>query len=163
MARARTSNAAAVRLIELEVTLEAPLARVWKALVEQTGAWWPRDFYTAADARDFVIEAWLGGRMYEDWGKGEGVIWASVTAVRAPRMLELAGVSSPAWGGPNTHYHSFRLEEKGGATLLSFCDAVHGRIDDATARSLKEGWTVLFDEALRAHCEKRKAPAKRKR
>lgn len=120
--------------------------------MRETGQWWRRDFYTDASARDFVIEPRLGGRMFEDWGNDEGLIWATVVGVRAPRLLELSGVSAPAWGGPNTHYHSFRLEERDGATILRFTDAVHGRIDEATATSLHEGWALLFD-ALREHCE----------
>jgi uncharacterized protein YndB with AHSA1/START domain len=102
------SQESGVRIIELEISIRAPVERVWKALVKETGKWWLRDFYTSGEAKTFVIEPVLGGKMFEDWGDGAGVIWATVTAVKAPTMLELAGVSSPAWGGPSTHYHSFR-------------------------------------------------------
>jgi hypothetical protein len=71
-------------------------------------------------------------------------------------MLDLVGVSSPAWGGPRTHYHSFRLAEKDGVTLVRFTDAMHGRIDDAGETSLREGWLLLLNEALRAYCEAKK-------
>jgi uncharacterized protein YndB with AHSA1/START domain len=151
------SQESGVRIIELEITIQAPVERVWKALVRETGKWWPRGFYTSGEAKTFVIEPVLGGKMYEDWGNGAGVIWATVIAVKAPTMLELGGVSSPAWGGPNTHYHSFSLKEKDGGTLLRFSDAIHGRVDDATETSLKEGWLLLFNEALRVHCEAAKS------
>jgi hypothetical protein len=91
--------------------------------------------------------------MFEDWGGGEGLVWATITALKRPTMLELSGVSSPAWGGPNTQYHSFRLEEKDGATLVRFSDAIHGRVDDATEKSLQEGWDLLLNQALRNYCE----------
>ena len=142
-----------VQIVELEIVIKAPVARVWKALVAETGAWWRRDFYTDAAAKNFIIEPVLGGKMYEDWGNGEGLIWATVVGVKAPTMLELAGVSAPAWGGPNTHYHSFRLEARGNTTVLRFTDALHGRADEALATSLREGWLLLFNEALRTHCE----------
>jgi uncharacterized protein YndB with AHSA1/START domain len=152
-AKQSPATRASVHVVELEVTIQAPIERVWKALVTETGRWWRKDFYADAAGRDFIIEPVLGGKMYEDWGDGEGLVWATVTGVRAPTLLELSGVSSPKWGGPNTHYHSFRLEEQGGATVLHFSDAVHGKIDDATATSLHEGWLLLFNEALRTHCE----------
>jgi uncharacterized protein YndB with AHSA1/START domain len=150
---ARGNPEVGVRVVELEISIKAPVERVWKALVAETGVWWRRDFCTDAAAKDFVIEPVLGGKMYEDWGKGEGLVWATVTGVKAPTMLELAGVSSPAWGGPNTHYHSFRLEQRGDATVVRFSDAMHGRTDDGLATSLREGWLLLLNEALRGHCE----------
>ncbi len=157
---ARTESG--VRVIELHIDITAPIDRVWKALVKETGKWWPRDFYTNPDARNFIIEPKLGGRMYEDWGKGEGLIWATVTGVKAPTMLELAGVSSPAWGGPNTHYHAFRLVATNEGTRVDFTDAIHGRVSDELAKSLHDGWVMLFEEALKQHCEKRAKPLRKK-
>lgn len=145
---------ASVHVVELEITIQAPVERVWKALVSETGAWWPKGFYTDAAARRFVIEPVLGGKMYEDWGDGAGLVWATVTGVRAPTFLDASGVSSPQWGGPNTHYQSWRLEENAGATVLRFSDAVHGKVDAAAATSLQEGWMLLWNEALRTHCER---------
>ena len=142
-----------VRIVELEITIQAGIQRVWKALVTETGVWWRRDFYTDAAALNFIIEPKLGGKMYEDWGNGEGLVWATVIGVKAPVMLELSGVSSPAWGGPNTHFHSFKLEARGKSTVLRFTDALHGRADDALATSLKEGWLLLLNEAFKSHCE----------
>jgi uncharacterized protein YndB with AHSA1/START domain len=153
----RTSDPkSGVRVIELEITIRAPLARVWKALVHETGRWWRREFFTSDVAKTFVIEPVLGGKMYEDWGGGAGVVWATVTAVKSPTMLELAGVASPAWGGPRTHYHSFRLSHQNGVTTLRFTDAMHGRVDAATETSLREGWLLLLNEGLREHCEAKK-------
>ena len=59
----------------MEIPINAPRARVWKALVEETTFWWPASFYTGPKARGLHIEPKLGGRMYEDWGKGAGVVW----------------------------------------------------------------------------------------
>ena len=48
---------------DLKRTYDAPVARVWKALTEETTFWWPRDFYTNPKATSFHIEPKLGGRM----------------------------------------------------------------------------------------------------
>lgn len=141
-----------VRVVELEIQIKASVERTWNALAKEIGVWWRRDFLTDASAKGFVLELRLGGKLYEDWGNGEGAIWATVNVLRAPRVLELAGFCAPAWGGPNTHYHSFHLEEHAGGTRVRFSDAVHGRVDDANATSLREGWLLLFD-ALRTYCE----------
>jgi hypothetical protein len=42
----------------------------------------------------------------------------------------------------------------GNATVLR-SRAIHGRISDAQESSLREGWLLLLNEALRAHCEQR--------
>jgi uncharacterized protein YndB with AHSA1/START domain len=145
--------ASGVRVVELEISIEASIERVWRALVQETGHWWRRDFFTDPNAQNFIIEPQLGGKMFEDWGNGEGLVWATVVGIKAPVMLELAGVSSPAWGGPNTHFHSFKLETRGSATVLRFTDAMHGRADDALAASLSEGWDLLLKEAFKSYCE----------
>lgn len=157
---AKTENG--VRVVELQIDIKAPIDRVWKALVKETGKWWRPDFYSQPGAKNFFIEPKLGGWMYEDWGKGEGLIWATVTGIKAPTMLEMAGVSSPAWGGPNTHYHVFKLQETKSGTRIDFTDAVHGRVSEELAKSLHGGWVMLFEEALKQYCEQ-KAKASRKK
>ena len=90
---------AAVREVLLEIVIEAPRERVWRALVDQTTDWWHKDFYTAP-AEGFFLQPKLGGWMYEDWGKGNGLMWGTVTGVRAPEMLQVVGDLNADWGGP---------------------------------------------------------------
>ena len=88
--------------VNLKIPIAAPQAAVWKALVNETGLWWPKDFHTSARTKRFVIEPKLGGRAYEDAGKGEGLIWYSVVGVERPDLLLLAGSLFPPYGGPAT-------------------------------------------------------------
>ena len=149
-----TDTVAEVRHVSLQIEIDAPRERVWKSLVQETAAWWHKDFYTAENAKGFHIEPVLGGKMYEDWGDGAGQIWALVIGVRAPEFLQVAGDSSRDWGGPNRNLMTWRLEEHGTGTLLKFENSVYGRVTEGTADSLEKGWMQLFAE-LKSHAEAR--------
>lgn len=131
--------------VDLQVPIDAPARRAWLALVEQTGRWWHRDFYTSPLARGFVIEARVGGRVFEDWGDGGGVLWGTVLVCEPGRVLEWAGDLSPSYGGPARTIVRLELEPRSESScVLKLRDAVFGRIDEGLAATLESGWTTLF-------------------
>ena len=67
--------------------LRAPQAR----LIEETTFWWSKEFYTSPKTKGFHMEAKLGGKMYEDWGNGAGVIWYEVFAIDSSVPLHRLG------------------------------------------------------------------------
>jgi uncharacterized protein YndB with AHSA1/START domain len=138
--------------VELDVSIAAPKAKVWKALVEETGKWWLRDFYTSSSAKTFVIEPELLGRVYEDWGEGKGQIWYRVMGIDPPNMLQATGHLSAAFGGPGTTILTLTLDESGGVTTLHVSDAVFGRMSKDKPEQTRQGWEALFG-ALKAHVE----------
>lgn len=144
----------------LEVRIEASTADVWQALTDDIGAWWPRAFYCGGGTGtpSFRMEARPGGRMFEDWGDGDGLLWATVVVVQRERSLQLCGTSGPEWGGPSTWVGGFTLEPDGKGTKLRFREAGHGRVDEANLLEKEKGWRFLLDGALRAFCEGRPAP-----
>lgn len=149
-----TPTAAAVHRYELSIELAAEPERVWRALTHEIDAWWRRDFFTSSRTRRFVLEARLGGRLYEDAGDGEGLQWAQVIGIEAPSKLDLIGYIAPDFGGPATAYHCFRLKAHAeGGTQLKFTDALHGRVDDAQAQMLADGWKLLLAEGLKPYLE----------
>jgi hypothetical protein len=94
--------------------------------------------------------------MYEDWGAGEGTIWGTVIGLRTEEVLEVAGDSSPEWGGPNRGLMRWDLvasDEQPETTTLRFRHAVHGHVSSDTLGSLDEGWRLLFGECLKGHVE----------
>ena len=54
---------------ELEIAINRPIKKVWKALVDETTFWWPKDFYTNPKTKGFQIESRLGEKMFEDYGR----------------------------------------------------------------------------------------------
>ncbi len=55
--------------VEQAVTIQAPPHRVFEALTKDIASWWGSP-HTIDEARagDIVLEARVGGRLYEDWG-----------------------------------------------------------------------------------------------
>jgi uncharacterized protein YndB with AHSA1/START domain len=139
--------------VEIEVSIQAPRERVWRALVEETGQWWPKDFYVGRAPKGFILEARPGGRVYEDWGHEAGALWYTVLVVEPPTTLEMAGHLTPAFGGPATTTVRLSLESQGERTVVKAADALFGRVDENTVPRLKEGWRALIDGGLKAYVE----------
>ena len=135
---------------ELEVIIAAAPAHVWQALVSESSQWWPKEFHTSERALRFVIEPVLGGRAYEDFGGGEGLLWYSVIGVEAGRELTLAGHLLPPFGGPAVTALRLSLSEKGPGTLLRIQDHRFGVLG---GESPVDGWRIVFDTGLRRHVE----------
>lgn len=152
----KTASEFRVAEVELEVAIAAPPARVWEALVNETGKWWPREFYVGPTPKGFHIEPTLGGRMYEDWGNGAGLIWAQVIGIDPPRSIDLLGHLSVAFGGPASTQFRIAISPKGKGSVLKVSDTIFGRIGDDKREQTREGWAALFDQALRAHVERSK-------
>lgn len=142
---------ASVETVELRIPIQAPQKAVWKALVKETTLWWPKDFYTSARTRGFRLEPKLGGRLFEDSGKGEGLIWYTVVGVESPNWLLLSGYVIPPYGGPATSLLRLTLTPTGpGETDLVVFDSAHGRVGDCDKH---EGWRQIFEDGLKRHLE----------
>jgi len=137
--------------IALEVQIKAAPQAVWQALTDDIGRWWPSAFYCGDGngPRRFLLEAHPGGRMWEDHGGGDGLLWGTVINVRQGQLLELAGTSR----GPATSLFRFELTADEDGTKLRFTESSFGRVDEAGAASKDKGWRFLFDGCLRAHLE----------
>lgn len=148
------AKAYGVETVDLEIVIDAKPERVWRALVEETTAWWNRDFYTGTAAKGFVIEPRLGGHAREDWGNGAGQIWYTVIGIEAPYMLTMQGLITPEFGGPTQTVLKLTLEAKGSSTVLRLTDTRFGRVGNSESSATSDGWRVLFEGGLKAHVER---------
>jgi hypothetical protein len=139
--------------VELEIEIGAPPARVWKAPTAETTFWWPRSFYTNPKAKSFHIEPKLGGKMYEDWGGGEGLVWYRVFGIAKARPLELEGCMGVPYGPAHTLLH-LELEDKSGRTVLKLSDSTIGRIGHCGDGTKLDGWKQLFEIGLKGYVER---------
>jgi DNA-binding transcriptional ArsR family regulator len=138
-----------VEQVELEIAIAAPPSAVWRALVDRTEAWWPRDFYTGP-AKGFHIEARIGGRVFEDWGDGAGVIWYHVFGMKPEVSLDLQGAMGVPFGPAMTLLH-LELAVHDSGTLLKVSDSTLGR---GGGRNEKlEGWRQVFSDGLKTFVE----------
>jgi uncharacterized protein YndB with AHSA1/START domain len=146
--------------VRLEVRIEAPRARVWRALAEDISAWWPAaSFNVGGASARMTLEPRVGGRMFEDWGEGQGLLWAHVCTVRRPELLQMVSDAFPEWGGPLRSYLTWRLESDGEATIVRFVDAALGERRPGDDAEKEKGWRFLMAGCLKAHLEGRPLPA----
>ena len=136
-----------------EVRINASVERVWEALTDQIGSWWPASFYVGTSPVRFVLDARVGGLLFEDWGDGEGALWATVISVRRREMLQCAGDLAAEFGGPARNLTTFSLEADGDHTLLRFRDTVYGQPADDTLTNMEAGWRFLLNDCLKPYAE----------
>ena len=146
--------------IEMETHIAASPATVWRALTDNIGDWWPAEFFIGGEAgkRRYVLEATPGGRVYEEWDDGGGMLWGQVWTVMPEKLLQVSGHTFPDWGGPLVSFLSYRLEATDGGCTLRFSERILGHSTDANNADRKKGWTYLYAEVLKAHVEGRPIP-----
>ena len=137
--------------VHLEVEIAAAPARVWKALIAEPGRWWPKDFYTGP-AKGFHIEPRLGGRVFEDWGDGNGVIWYTVFGVNPGVSLDLQGCMAVPYGPALTLLH-LDLAPRGSGTMLALSDSTIGAAGHEGTEEKTKGWQQVFGAGLKAFVE----------
>ncbi len=156
----QSSDEVRVTDIQLEVQIAASPDAVWHALTADIGQWWPSTFYCGSGRSEtpvIELEARPGGRMWEDWGDGDGLLWGNVVSVVAGKTLDVVGSVGAAWGGPNTWHGSFTLTADGDGTKVRFAESAFGRISDSALGEKEKGWLFLL-ATLRAHLEGTKPP-----
>ncbi len=138
---------------ELQIPIDAPKAVVWKALTEETNAWWLPDFHMV-DADSVVsLQARAGGQLIESKADGGSLLWYTVQMCVPGESIHLVGFMAPEWGGPATTMLELSLQENDGGTMLMVRDALFGQVTESTAKSLEDGWGKLFGQGLRGHVE----------
>lgn len=152
MSAADGPSAVGVLHIEQEVTIEAPPERVFDALTRDVSAWWGEPhMYDASRARDIRLDAVLGGRFYEDWGNGEGAVYATVALLRRPERLRLHGGMGMA--GAVAGVIDFRLTPQGDGTVVRLVHRAVGEVGDETRAAYSRGWHGLLGERLKGYVE----------
>jgi len=145
--------------LRLEIEIEAPPSRVWKALTEDLAAWWPVEFYAGGEAgrRTITLDAAPGGFMKETWEDGGGLVWGTVMAVQPGSLLQVLSATFPNWGGPTVSFITWKVEESAGGTLLAFEEGNVGRVGAAQLAEKHKGWGFLL-AAVQAHLTGAPAP-----
>lgn len=154
-------EAASILDLHMEIEIDGSPEKVWQALTDDIGAWWPEDGYAGGKTgrRRYALEAKPGGRMYESWDDGGGLLWGTVVTIEPGRMLQVIGHTFPNWGGPATWFATWSLEGDGSSTVLTFSESTVGLISAVTAEQKEGGWKFLFEGALKSYVEGRPAPA----
>jgi DNA-binding transcriptional ArsR family regulator/uncharacterized protein YndB with AHSA1/START domain len=139
--------------IRLEVPIDASINNVWECLIKDIGLWWRKDFYTSPKTKAFILEPKVGGRMYEDYGNDEGLLWYTVIVLNAPFHLEMQGHLTPDYGGPAITFLKITLKEDGGKTSLILSDTLMGDVSAKAKGQITEGWKLLFEEGFKNYAD----------
>ncbi len=150
---AHTPITSATHRLSLEIARPHPA--VWKGFTRDVHLWWPKDFYATESTKRIVFEVKPGGRLYEDAGDGNGLVWYSVIAVDAPNAITLSGFIAPPFGGPATSLLRVAFSAKGkSATTMEVTDSTFGCLGDSS--TTEEGWRMLFEGGFKAWIEKKR-------
>lgn len=136
-----------------EIDIKAPPEKVWNLMTHDIATWWPQHFHSSEETKQFTMEPKVGGRIYEDQGNDNGVLWGIVLQFDAPRRLQFKGSLFPDYGGPGDYHLSIKVEPTDEGCRLLVDDALCGYITDENAESLETGWKELFGEHLKKAAE----------
>jgi len=141
--------------IELEVTIAAPRERVFRAFTKEISLWWPFRI-RKEQAKELVLEPEIGGRLYESWGNGEGILWGTVHQYRKNERFDLVGQIGMARLAYS--FVSFAFEDDGNGTRVKLSHRGIGELDAVAEQEYGHGWKVLLGEAFRNWVEKGERP-----
>jgi uncharacterized protein YndB with AHSA1/START domain len=82
-------------LVKVETSVNAPVAKVYDALVGQVGSWWNSQHTYSGDAKNLSIDARPGGCFCEKLPNGGGVEHLRVVYVSPRQVLRLSGALGP--------------------------------------------------------------------
>jgi len=140
-------------VIEQDIVIAAPRAKVFAALTGELSAWWGRPYIQDSDhVSNVVLEPRLGGRFLERWGEDEGAIWCVVTSIKKNDHILLQG----SMAMPGAVYGVIRmdLEDTKGGTRLKLSHRAIGEVSEELQHSYVGGWKDLLDVRLRAWVER---------
>jgi uncharacterized protein YndB with AHSA1/START domain len=82
-------------LVKFEVSVNAPAAKVYDALVGQVGSWWNPEHTYSHDAKNLSIDARPGGCFCEKLPNGGGIEHLRVVYVAPPQVVRFSGALGP--------------------------------------------------------------------
>lgn len=138
--------------ISATTNISATQTKTWKAFTKDISKWWTADYFEINDTKKMVLETKLGGLLYEDAGKGNGLIRATVIALQSPHHILLRGDLSPKSGGPALSYLKFNFEENKTATTLTLTITLMGTLRQKRIKAIEATWKKLLGN-LKQHTE----------
>ena len=115
-------------LVKLDVSINAPSAKVYEALVGQIGSWWNPEHTYSHDAKNLSIDARPGGCFCEKLPNGGGIEHARVIYVAPPQVVRFSGALGPLQASGVAGSMTWKLTGDAGSTRLELSYSVGGFI-----------------------------------
>jgi uncharacterized protein YndB with AHSA1/START domain len=116
-------------LLKFEVSVNAPAAKVYEALVGQIGSWWDSEHTYSGDAKNLSIDARPGGCFCERLPNGGGIEHARVIYVAPREIVRLSGAFGPLQASGVAGTLTWKLTSGTDNTHLQLSYSVGGFID----------------------------------
>ena len=136
--------------IEQEITIHAPVSKVFNALTHDVAAWWGTPFQLTPNPTALILEPHAGGRFYEEFAEGSA-LWAIVQSIQQDDHLVLDGRFGMF--GAIHSVATFILEEQENGTLLKFSHQAMGEVGEKQEKGFTYGWNDLLGTRLKAYAE----------
>lgn len=134
--------------ITQEIHVNASLETTFAALLEELGS---ANQHPDGMLMPMKLEPWPGGRWFRDLGDNNGHFWATVQAIKRPTLLEFSGPLFMSY--PVSNNVQYRLSQVDGGTLIKFCHAAFGLVQEEHRKGVTGGWNSIH-ERIRKRLEK---------
>ena len=134
--------------VKQTVTVAAPAAKAWAALVD-VRSWWDKSHTWSGDAANLSIEAVPGGCFCEKLPGGGGVRHMTVVYADPNKLLRMTGGLGPLQDMAVTGAMTFKLTEAQGKTTLEMTYKIAGYAPTGLAALAKPVDGVLGEQLAR--------------
>jgi DNA-binding transcriptional ArsR family regulator/uncharacterized protein YndB with AHSA1/START domain len=134
--------------IEMEMIVKAPRERVFAALTDEYGNWWPHRYKPDSKC---TCDARVGGRYGETFRDGGGAIYGEIVYFEPGRLVITTGPSSLAKG--MSAYSRESVEDHPDGALYKRSMQMWGSISDDLETMFRDGTRLLMETALRNYVE----------
>ena len=134
--------------VNQEIRVRASLEATFEALLEELG---PSNRVIDDTPMPMKFEAWPGGRWFRDLGSNNGHCWGTVQAIKRPTLLEISGPLFMSY--PVSNNVQYRLTQEGDETVIKFCHAGFGLIQEEHKKNVSTGWSTIHGR-VRERAEK---------
>jgi uncharacterized protein YndB with AHSA1/START domain len=115
-------------LVKLDVSVNAPVAKVYDALVGHVGSWWNPEHTYSHDSKNLSIDARAGGCFCEKLPNGGGIEHLRVIYVAPPQVVRFSGALGPLQASGVAGSMTCKLTGESNSTRLEFSYSVGGFI-----------------------------------
>ena len=115
-------------LVQFDVSVNAPPAKVYEALVGQIGSWWNPEHTYSHDAKNLSIDARPGGCFCEKLPNSGGIEHLRVVYVASPQVIRFSGALGPLQASGVAGSMTWKLTGDAGSTRLELSYSVGGFI-----------------------------------
>jgi uncharacterized protein YndB with AHSA1/START domain len=129
--------------LHAEVIVDAPAETVWRALMEDVGAWWPHSF---SEEPRISLEPWVGGRFIEEWDEGSA-LYAFVTHIATGTRLTVSGAMGMQ--GARQYVKTYTLEPEGSRTRVHTVASMLGDISPEVRNNYTTGGVEVLESLKR--------------